>query len=157
MGATKWITTTTCNFTIQTQIYISKICFTVYQVAWYNLHNVVNQTNWEFICLLICLVKVFLIKVILSSLGSNIIKYSCWVFQSCSIVWSLNKSPDFPLGCYLWLQRTYLYSLQELRSDLRLLTSPLSISVCFWCWQLYLFWFLPFLAFLWCLLCLFSL
>lgn len=68
------------------------------QIAWYNLHNLMTQANWEFIGLLFCSIKVFLIKVILSSLGSNIITYSCWVFQSCSIIRSLKLEENSRLS-----------------------------------------------------------
>lgn len=57
-----------------------------------------SQINWKFICLLFCSVKVFLIKVILNYLGSNIITYSCWVFQNCSFIWSLKLEQNSRLS-----------------------------------------------------------
>lgn len=51
-----------------------------------------------------------------------------YVLQSTTTVCTLNKTPDFPLQCYLWLQRPYVHSFQEPRSDLRLFIPPLSVS-----------------------------
>lgn len=61
------------------------------------------------------------------SLGSNLLIHS-YVLQTSTSVWTLNKTPDFPLQCYLWLQRPYVHSFQEPRSDLRLFIPSLSIS-----------------------------
>lgn len=47
-GAAKWVTTTTHNFTIQTQIYISKQCLTEYnRTQQRQLHGIVHENTLE--------------------------------------------------------------------------------------------------------------